>query len=129
MNRWRRPPRIRGVWHVGCTGHAAVLIVVRNLGIVARSIWVHVAILIHGSMADLLLLLVILVVVVTWILRCAPSPSRARSRKSHIDLPPYTNSSAVDYTSCHGLPSRQMITVHLAGLGLMKQWLSTASAT
>lgn len=60
--RRRRPLRIWVVRYVGCTGHGAIVIVVWNLRIVARGVWVHVAALIH-AVVDLLLMVILLLVV------------------------------------------------------------------
>lgn len=128
MDRGRRSLGIRVVWDVRRAGYSAVLVVVRNMVIVLM-IGIHVVVVVHG--VDVLL--VVILVMMGWVLRWRSASSTTSSLAgygSHIaSCYNCTAAVAAADTSWHGLPSRQMITVHLAGLGVMKQWLSTASAT
>ena len=125
MYRGRRSLGVRVVLlHIRIAGHYTVLIVMRSL--IALGIGSHVVIVVHWARM-LLVVILVLKLVVGWILRLRRSSLATTSWSctwSHINLSSH-------HTSAHAsrLPSRQMITIHLAGLGFMKQWLSTASAT
>lgn len=133
MDGGRRPLRVGIVMHIWWIGHGAILVLVRSLRVETLGIGIHITVVVDRT--DVLMLMLVLVllmrlviwVMVVWILRWSSSPTA----RSHINLSSCHNSSPPSSadTSRHGLPSRQMTTVHLAGLGMMKQWLSTASAT
>lgn len=126
MYRGRRSLRVRVVLlHIRIVGHYTVLIVMRSL--IALGIGSHVVIVVHWARM-LLVVILVLKLMMGWILRLRRSSLATTSwscARSHIDLSSHDTSA---YASSR-LPSRQMITIHLAGLGFMKQWLSTASAT
>jgi hypothetical protein len=114
----RRPRRVGGVVrHVLRSGHVAVLVVVRHLlGVVAGGVGIHRSAVVHGVVDVVVLLVIVRRLVGRIVLRPLSSRAVACGRHmSHIDGASTSWYSA--NTSRHRLPSRQMTTVHLAGLG------------
>lgn len=108
---------------VGRGGHATTLVVVCHGRVVAVRVRVHRAVVVHVSRVDMLLLLVM----IRWLMRGVLMRRRPASRtiacgswarhRSHIRRSSPAGPSTDTDTARHGLPSRQMTTVHLAGLG------------
>lgn len=125
MHNRRRPRRVGGVMrHVRRSGHGVILVVMRHLlGVVAGGVRIHRGAVVHGVVVVVGVVVLLVIVrrlvrrlVGREMLRTAASRTVACGRHmSHLNRSSSSWYSA--NTTRHRLPSRQMTTVHLAGLG------------